>query len=68
MWLGLNPGYGIDSVGELRRHTYGVFATLATLAIFALGFQVRDLLSRLLLGLSFLGLLVLVPFTRSFVR
>ncbi len=66
--FGLYPGYGIDSVEELRRHTYSVFATLAVLAIFALGFQVGDLLSRLQLGLSFLGLLTLGPFTRSFVK
>jgi Undecaprenyl-phosphate galactose phosphotransferase WbaP len=66
--FGLYPGYGIDSVEELRRHTYSVFATLAILAIFALGFQVGDLLSRLQLGLSFLGFLVLAPLTRSFVK
>ncbi len=67
VWLGIRalsglyPGYGIDSVEELRRHTYSVFATLAILAIFALGSQVGGSLSRLLLGLFFLGLLVLVP-------
>ena len=74
VWLGIRalsglyPGYGIDSVEELRRHTYSVFATLAILAIFALGSQVGGSLSRLLLGLFFLGLLVLVPFTRYFVK
>lgn len=62
--LGLYPGYGLDSVEQLRRHTYTVFATLAILAIFALGFQIGDSLSRLLLGFIFLGLLVLVPFAQ----
>ena len=62
--LGLYPGYGLDSVEQLRRHTYSVFATLAMVAIFAVALQVGDLLSRLLLGLTFVGLLVLTPFAR----
>jgi Undecaprenyl-phosphate galactose phosphotransferase WbaP len=66
--LGLYPGYGLDPVEELRRHTYAVLATLAALAIFALGFQVGALLSRPLLALLFLGLLLLAPFTRYFVK
>jgi Undecaprenyl-phosphate galactose phosphotransferase WbaP len=66
--LGLYPGYGLDSVGELRRHTYAVLATLAALAIFALGFQVGASLSRLLLASLFLGLLILAPFTRYLVK
>jgi hypothetical protein len=56
----------MDSVEELRRHTHSVFATLAILAIFALGFQVGDLLSRLQLGLSFVGLLGLGSFHAIF--
>jgi Undecaprenyl-phosphate galactose phosphotransferase WbaP len=66
--LGLYPGYGLDAVDRLRRHTYAVFATLAILAIFALGFHVGDLLSRLLLVLVFLGLLILTPFTQYLVK
>jgi len=66
--LGLYPGYGLDSVEELRRHTYSVLATLAILAILAVGFQVGSLLSRLLLMSFFLGVLVLAPFTRYFVK
>jgi Undecaprenyl-phosphate galactose phosphotransferase WbaP len=66
--LGLYPGYGLDSVEQLRRHTYAVFATLAMLAILALGFHVGDLLSRLLLILVFLGLLFLIPFTQYLVK
>jgi Undecaprenyl-phosphate galactose phosphotransferase WbaP len=51
----------LDSVETLRRHTYSVFATLAVLAIFAVGLQVGDLLSRLLLVMAILGLLFLAP-------
>ena len=66
--LGLYPGYGLNSAEELRRHVYAVFATLGILAIFAVGSQVGDLLSRLLLFLIFLGLLVLTPFVRYLVK
>src|SRR5215218_969294 len=44
--LGLYPGYGVDSAERLRRHVNFVFATLAVLAVFAVGFQVGNLLSR----------------------
>jgi hypothetical protein len=37
--LGLYPGYGLESVEQLRRHTYSVLFTLAILAVCALGFQ-----------------------------
>jgi Undecaprenyl-phosphate galactose phosphotransferase WbaP len=66
--LGLYPGYGLDSVEQLRRHTYSVAATLAIVAIFAVALQVGDMLSRLLLGLVFLGLLILAPFARHLVK
>ena len=66
--LGLYPGYGLDPVEQLRRHTYATFATLAMLAILALGFQIGDSLSRLLLVLVFLGLLVLSPFMQHLVK
>ncbi len=66
--LGMYPGYGLDSVERLRRHTYSVFATLALLAVFAVAFQVADRLSRLLLALVFLGLLVLGPFAQHLTR
>ena len=66
--LGLYPGYGLDPVETLRRHTYSVFATLAVLAVSAVGLQVGDLLSRLLLALAFLGLLFLTPFVQHFVK
>jgi FlaA1/EpsC-like NDP-sugar epimerase len=66
--LGMYPGYGLDSVEQLRRHTYSVVAVLAILSIFAMAFHVGDLLSRLLLALVFLGLLVLAPFAQHLVK
>jgi Undecaprenyl-phosphate galactose phosphotransferase WbaP len=63
--LGLYPGYGLDSVEKLRRHTYSVFVALAILALLALGFQVGDVVSRLLLGVTFLGLIFLAPIVRQ---
>jgi len=62
--MGLYPGYGLDSVGLLRRHAYSVFVALAILAILATGFHVGNLLSRLVLILVFFGLLIFVPFAR----
>jgi hypothetical protein len=61
-WIGMYPGYGLDSVEQLRRHVYSVSATLAVLAVLAVGFQIGDSLSRLLLALTFLDLLFLTPF------
>ena len=66
--LGLYPGYGLDAVEEVRRHTYAVFATVAIVATFAVGFQFGDRLSRLVLVSFFLGLLVLAPLTQYFVK
>jgi Undecaprenyl-phosphate galactose phosphotransferase WbaP len=66
--LGLYPGYGLDAVEELRRHTYATLCTLAILAVTALSLQVGDLLSRLLLVLVFLGLLVSAPILRTLVK
>jgi hypothetical protein len=62
--MGLYPGYGLNAAEEVRRHTYAAFAVLAMLAIFAVGFHVSGMLSPLVLGLFFSGLLTLVPFTR----
>ena len=59
--LGLYPGYGLDSVERLRRHVYSVGAAVAILAVLAVGFQIGDLLSRLMLLLTFLGLLLVTP-------
>lgn len=66
--LGLYPGYGLDQVEELRRQTHATAATAATAALFAIAFQVGDLLSRLLLASGFLGLLLLAPLVRYLVK
>lgn len=66
--LGLYPGYGLGWVEELRRHTYSVFAAVATTAIFAVALQNEGLLSRWLLGVSFAGLLILAPVARYFTK
>jgi Undecaprenyl-phosphate galactose phosphotransferase WbaP len=66
--LGLYPGYGWSLVEELRRQTYAVVAVLAGTAIIGFAFQVGDLISRLLLASSLLGLLVLAPLVRYFVK
>ena len=66
--LGLYPGYGLDQTEELRRQTYAVAATLAIVSVFALAFQVGDLLSRLLLVSGFLGLMLFAPLLRSFAK
>ncbi len=66
--LGLYPGYGLDSVETLRRHTYAVLAAMAMLAVFAVGFRAEELLSRLLLTLVFVGLLVISPLAQHCVK
>ena len=66
--LGLYPGYGLDSVERLRRHVYSVGVTLAILAVFAVGLQLGELLSRLVLLLTFVGVLFVTPFTHYLVR
>jgi Undecaprenyl-phosphate galactose phosphotransferase WbaP len=66
--LGMYPGYGLDAVEELRRHTFSLLAALGVLAIFALGFHIGELLSRLLLGFAFTCLLLVAPFIRYFVK
>jgi Undecaprenyl-phosphate galactose phosphotransferase WbaP len=66
--LGLYPGYGWSPVEELRRQTYAVVATFAGTAIIGFAFHVGDLISRLLLILSLLGLLVLAPLVRYFAK
>jgi Undecaprenyl-phosphate galactose phosphotransferase WbaP len=66
--LGLYPGYGLDSVERLRRHVYCVCATLAIVTLFAVGAQIGDRLSRLMLLLTFVGLLLVTPFSQYLVR
>jgi Undecaprenyl-phosphate galactose phosphotransferase WbaP len=55
-------------VERLRRHVYSVSATVAILAVFALGLQFGDLLSRLMLGVTFLGLLFIAPISQYLTR
>src|SRR5215218_7684350 len=66
--LGLYPGYGLNYVEELRRQTYAVAASLAITSIFALAFQVGELLSRPLLVFGYFGLLILAPPLRYLVK
>ena len=66
--LGLYPSYGLSQPEELRRQTYAVAATLAITAVFAMATQTGELLSRLILGLCFLSLLLVAPWTRYFVK
>ena len=74
MWIGIRavfglyPGYGLNQVDELRRQTLAVATTLTTVSVFALVFQIGDLLSRLLLIGGFLGLLLLAPLVRPLAK
>jgi Undecaprenyl-phosphate galactose phosphotransferase WbaP len=67
-FVGLYPGYGLDAAEELRRQTYAVLATLAVAAVFGMALHVGHLMSRLLLFVSFLGLLALAPLARTFLK
>jgi len=66
--LGMYPGYGLDAVEELRRHTFSLLAALGVLAIFALSVHIGELLSRMLLGLAFTCLLLFAPLIRYLVK
>jgi len=66
--LGLYPGYGLNQAEELRRQTYATLTTLAITSTFAVALQVGDRMSRLMLGLSFLGLLLFAPLARQLVK
>ncbi len=71
--MGLYPGYGLSSERRLRRHTYSVVGAFAAVifatALIPLGsisstfgpFELVGRLPRLLLALSFVGLLLLSP-------
>jgi Undecaprenyl-phosphate galactose phosphotransferase WbaP len=64
----LYPGYGLDQVEELRRQTFALLATLAIIAVFAFASEVDDALSRVLLFGWALGLLLVAPLGRYFVK
>jgi len=66
--LGLYPGYGLSQVEELRRQTFALLATLTIISVFAFASQVGDSLSRLLLFAWSIGLLLLAPVARYFVK
>ena len=66
--MGLYPGYGLGPIEELRRQTFALFATLAITAVFAFASQVSDSLSRVLLFAWTIGLLLLAPVVRYFVK
>ncbi|HEY6580763.1 MAG TPA: undecaprenyl-phosphate galactose phosphotransferase WbaP [Rubrobacter sp.] len=70
VWVGLRalmelyPGFGLDAVQEVRRHTYAALAALPMVVTFAVAIRISGSISRLLLVVFFSGLLVLTPFTR----
>jgi Undecaprenyl-phosphate galactose phosphotransferase WbaP len=66
--LGLYPGYGLGQVEELRRQTYALLTTLAITSVFAFASQLGDSLSRVLLCAWSLGLLLVAPAMRCFVK
>jgi multisubunit Na+/H+ antiporter MnhG subunit len=66
--LGLYPGYGLGHVEELRRQTFALLATLAITTVFAFASEIVDSLSRLSLFAWALGLLVLAPVARYWVK
>ena len=66
--LGLYPGYGMDQVEELRRQTFALLATLTIIVVFAFVSQLDDSLSRIFLFAWALGLLLVAPFARYFVK
>jgi Undecaprenyl-phosphate galactose phosphotransferase WbaP len=66
--LGLYPGYGLGPIEELRRQTFALFATLAITVVFAFASHVSDSLSRMLLFAWIVGLLLVAPVTRYFVK
>ena len=66
--LGLYPGYGLDQVEELRRQTFALLATLTIVAVFAFASHLADSLSGVFLFGWALGLLLVAPLARHFVK
>jgi hypothetical protein len=66
--LGLYPGYGLDRAQELRRQTYALLATLTIITVFAFASQLGDSVSRIFLFTWALGLLVVAPGVRHYVK
>jgi hypothetical protein len=66
--LGLYPGYGLDKAEELRRHTFALFATVGIIMVFAFASQLGDSLSRPVLFGWAVGLLVVAPVVRHYLK
>ena len=66
--LGLYPGYGLDRMEELRRQTYALLATLTIITVFAFASQLGGSISRVFLFAWALGLLVVAPVVRHYVK
>ena len=66
--LGLYPGYALSQVEELRRQTLALFTTAAIVTVLAFALLMSGMLSRMLLFAWCLGLLVLAPLVRYFVK
>ena len=66
--LGLYPGYGLDQVEELRRQTYALLASLTIITVFAFASQLSSSISRVFLFAWTLGLLLVAPLARHFVK
>ena len=66
--LGLYPGYGLTKAEELRQQTYALLATLAIITVFAFASQLGGSVSRVFLFGWALGLLVVAPVVRHYVK
>ncbi len=66
--LGLYPGFGMDQVEELRRQTFALLATLTIIVVFAFVSELDDSLSRIFLFAWAVGLLLVAPLARYFVK
>ena len=66
--LGLYPGYGLTKAEELRQQTYALLATLAIITVFAFASQLSGSISRVFLFVWALGLLVVAPVVRHYVK
>jgi Undecaprenyl-phosphate galactose phosphotransferase WbaP len=66
--LGLYPGYGLSQTEELRRQTIALVGTLTTVGVLALVSRDEDPFPPVLLFAGFLGLLLLSPVARYFVK
>ena len=66
--LGLYPGYGLNRAEELRRQALALFATVAIIVVFALASQLDNSPPRPFLFGWALGLLVVAPVVRHYVK